>query len=78
MQNVTQKCVNYNLCPVPLLFLTHLLGDGAVPVLVHGLEQLLQGSLLPHELLEGQLAVEVPVHLLEELLHLGPATQEND
>ena len=51
---------------------THRLGDCSVSVLVHVLEDLLQGSLLPHELPEGQAAVEVTIHPLEELLHLRP------
>ena len=51
---------------------TDRLGDGAVSVLVHVLEDLLERSLLPHELPEGQAAVKVTIHPLEEVLNFRP------
>ena len=48
------------------LQLTHGFGDAPVPLPVHGPEELFKRCLLSHELGEGQFAVVVPVHLLEE------------
>ena len=51
----------------------YLLAHGSVPILVHVLEDLLQRSLLAHELAEGKTTIKVPVHSVEELRHLLPA-----
>ena len=48
------------------------LSNDSIPVAVHGAEESLQRSLLFHELLKGELAVVVAVHLTEELRHLLP------
>ena len=54
-------------------FFPHLLGDGSVSVDVHGPEEALQRSLLPHELLERELPVKISIHPIEEFCHFLPA-----
>ena len=53
-------------------FFPHLLGDGSVPVDVHGPEEALQRSLLTHELLERELPVKISIHPIEEFCHFLP------
>ena len=55
-----------------ILLNTDLFADGAVSILVHVLEDLLQRSLLAHELSEGQTTIKVPVHPLKEIRDLIP------
>ena len=59
------------------LQLTHGFGDAPVPLPVHGPEELFKRCLLSHELGEGQFAVVVPVHLLEEGGHLLPEVRSS-
>ena len=53
-------------------FFPHLLGDGSVPVDVHGPEEALQRCLLTHELLERELPVKISIHPIEEFCHFLP------
>ena len=50
----------------------NLLAHTPVPILVHVLEDLLQRSLLAHELAEGKTTIKISIHPIKELGHLRP------
>ena len=57
---------------VTRITMANLLAHTPVPVLVHVLEDLLQRSLLAHELAEGKTTIKISIHPIKELGHLRP------
>ena len=57
---------------VKCIRVANLLAHTPVPVLVHVLEDLLQRSLLAHELAEGKTTIKISIHPIKELGHLRP------
>ena len=45
----------------------------SIPIFIHELEQFLYRCLLPHELLQSEPPIKVPVYGGKELVHLIPA-----